>query len=219
MKTENVTYEKFLAVVQKMAAGGEKLTIRGVHSHLGGSFGKVSDFLKRYGQERANVSQAQQSNISDSLRQAILSEVGRAVGEAKLALESQLQQATEHLQEANEKLAEQEKTIKAQSQAIDALKEQAVQSQQIIKGYEAASQDLKKALESVEREKSSALSDAAKSKQLFERADHDISELKENLKELQKRIDSLTSEKYEAQKRAAVSEAKFEQISLGQVKR
>lgn len=215
MKTETVTYEKFLIVVQKMAESGEKLSVRSVLSRLGGSFGKVSDFLKRYNQDRANANQAQQSNISDSLRQAILSEVGRAVGEAKLALESQLQQAIEHLQEANEKLAEQEKTIEAQSQVIEGLKEETVQSQQIVKGFEAATRELKKALESAEREKSAALNDGVKSKQLFERADADIREFKQNLKELQKIIDSITSDKYEAEKRAAVAEAKFEQLSVG----
>ena len=36
--------------------------------------------------------------------------------------------------------------------------------------------------------------------------------MKLHIKELQKKVDSLTSEKYEAEKQAAVAEAKFEQL-------
>src|SRR3990172_8724735 len=94
MKTEQVTYEKFSAVVKRMVENGEKLTVRSVHSRLGGSFGKLSEFLKRWEQERAYLSLIKQGDISDTLRQAMLSEVGRAVGEAKAALENQLQQVS-----------------------------------------------------------------------------------------------------------------------------
>ena len=46
----------------------------------------------------------------------------------------------------------------------------------------------------------------------LERADDDLRDMKVQIKDLQKRVDLLTQEKYEAEKNAAVAEAKFDQL-------
>ena len=142
MKTEQVTYDSFCQVAQKMLEIGEKLTVRSVHGRLGGSFGKLSEFLKCWKQERAYLSLVNQRDISDSLRQAMLSEVGRAVSEAKASLEAQLRQVSEHLEEANEKLTEQEKIIDNAAETVRDLKEKLVLAQQISTEYETAQRTL-----------------------------------------------------------------------------
>lgn len=136
MKTEQVIYDKFSQTVQKMIENGEKLTVRSVLSRTGGSFGKISDFLKRFEQERAYLNLSKQSDISDTLRQSILSEVGRAVGEARSVLEIQIQQLTTHLEEANERLSEQEKIIEENSEIIRESKEKLILTEQISKDHE-----------------------------------------------------------------------------------
>ena len=212
MKPEQVTYEKFSQITQKMVDNGEKLTVRNVHGRLGGSFGKISEFLKRWEQERAYLNLVKQGDISDSLRQSMLSEIGKAVGDAKAALETQLQQMTSHLEEANEKLKEQEQLIDDSSEQLIELKEKLVQSNQIIKDDEVSNHDLKQKLESSIQEKILAITDAAKSKLQLERADDDLRDMKVQIKDLQKRVDLLTQEKYEAEKNAAVAEARFDQL-------
>lgn len=212
MKTEQITYDKFSQMAQKMVENGEKLTVRSVHSRLGGSFGKLSEFLKRWEQERAYLNSAKQTDISDALRQAMLNEVGRAVREAKEALETQLKQVSDQLEEANEKLAEQEKTIEENSETLRDLKEKLVLAQQISKDHENTHRNLSDKLESAIKEKTSAITDAAKSKLQLERADSDNQEMKQQIKELQTRVESLISEKYEAEKLAAVAKAKFDQL-------
>lgn len=71
MKTEQITYDKFSQMVQKMVENGEKLTVRSVHGRLGGNFGKISEFLKRWEEERAYLSLVKQGDISDSLRLSV----------------------------------------------------------------------------------------------------------------------------------------------------
>ncbi len=56
---------------------------------------------------------------------------------------------------------------------------------------------------------------------LFEYVSHNVDnkEMKQQVKELQTRVDSLTSEKFDAEKRAAVAEAKFEQLITSPIKK
>lgn len=178
MKTEQITYDKFSQMVQKMIENGEKLTVRSIHGRLGGSFSKLSEFLKRWEQERAYLNLAKQADISDPLRQAMLSEVGRAVSEAKAAIEIQLQQVSDHLGEANEKLTEQEKIIEEGSDEIRDLKEKLALAQQVSKEHEIAHREQGDKLELAIKEKTAAITDAAKSKLQLERADSDNLEMK-----------------------------------------
>ena len=219
MKTEQLTYDIFSTMVQKMVENGERLTVRSVNNRLGGSFGKISEFLKRWEQERAYLSLVQQGDISGNLRQAMLSEVGRAVGEAKAVLEAQLQQITEHLDEANEKLTEQEKEIEDSSEMVRDLKEKLVLANQMIKDNDVANHDLIEKLKAITEEKILAITDAAKSKLQLDRTDIDNKEMKQLIKALQIRVDSLTSEKFDAEKRAAVAEAKFDQLVTNPLKK
>jgi len=212
MKTEQVTYDKFLQIVEQMRKNSEKLTVRNVLAQTGGSFGKVSEFLKRFEQEQAHLSLVSQTDISDALRQAILSEIGRFVAEAKSALEKQVVQLTAHLDEANAQLTEQEKTVCSLKEEATALKDKLMLAEQSISDLESVTQVCKQQLEDTRNEQGLAVTDAAKSKLQLERADKDLLELKEHNKALQAQLNEITKEKYEAEKRAAVVEAKFEQF-------
>lgn len=213
MKTEQVTYDKFYQIANKMLENDEKLTVRNVHGRLGGSFGKVSEFLKRFEQERAYLSFAKQGDVSDPLRQAILGEIGKAVSEAKTVLEAQMTQLSSHLEEANEQLNEQEKNLTFLSEENSTLKEKSSLSQKTIDDLGRTNKELEQKLDEAQKEKMLAVTDAAKSKLQLERADKDNQDLKEQSKQMQIKLDSLTQEKYEAEKRAAVAEAKFEQLT------
>jgi small-conductance mechanosensitive channel len=61
--------------------------------------------------------------------------------------------------------------------------------------------DLKQKLDDAQKEKMLAVTDAAKSKLQLEGADLDNQEMKEQIKTLQARIEGLTEEKYEAEKK------------------
>jgi chromosome segregation ATPase len=147
------------------------------------------------------------------------SEIGRAVSEAKAALEVQLQQIAAHLEEANEKLTEQEKEIEDSTEMLRDLKEKQALAHQINKDCEIANHKLTEKLKSATEEKILAITDAAKSKLQLDRTDQDNKEIKQQIKELQLRVDSLTTEKFEAEKRAAVAEAKFEQLIASPIKK
>lgn len=212
MKIEQVTYDKFLQIVECMRESGEKLTVRNVHAQTGGSFSKISEFLKRFEQERGYLSLAKQSDISDALRQALLAEIGRSVLEATTGFEKQIAEFSTHLDEANAQLSEQEKAIALLNDEAVALKEKLMLAQQSMSDLESANQTCLHKLDAAQKEMVLAVTDAAKSKLQLERADKDLLELKENNKTLQEQLKELTKEKFEAEKRAAVIEAKFEQL-------
>lgn len=212
MKTEQVTYDKFLQTVEQMRKNNEKLTVRNVLAQTGGSFGKISEFLKRFEQEQAHLSLVSQTDISDHLRQTILSEIGRFVAEAKSALEQQVVQLNAHLNEANAQLTKQEQEISLLKEEADTLKDKLMLAAQSISDLEASTQDCKHQLANAQKGKELAVTDATKSKLQLERADKDLLELKELNKRLQAQLNEITKEKYEAEKRAAVVEAKFEQL-------
>lgn len=213
MKTEQVTYDIFLQSVEQMRKNGEKLTVRNVLSQTGGSFGKISVFLKRFEQEQAHLSLMSHTDISDTLRQAVLSEIGRFVAEAKSALDKQVLQLTAHLDEANAQLTEQEQAMSSLKEEATALKDKLMLAEQSISDLESFNKDCKQQLEDAQNEKGLSITDAAKSKLQLERADKDLLELKEHNKTLQAQLNETTKEKYDAEKKAAVAEAKLEQKS------
>jgi len=92
------------------------------------------------------------------------------------------------------------------------LQEQMVLAQQDIKNKEIEKDNLTQQLALLQNEKMLAVTDAEKSKLQLARADQDNSDMKEQLKELHSKIDLLTQEKFEAEKRAAVAEVQCEQF-------
>lgn len=213
MKSEQVTYDKFCQVAAKMLENEEKLTVRAVHGRLGGSFSKISAYLKQFQQERAYMSASRQSDISDSLRQAVLAEIGKAVDETKIALEKQLRQVTEQLDEANEQLSAQEAAIADLQNDFANSKEKLAISKKGVDDLQSELKNMAAQLDTAQKEKVLAITEAAKSNLQLERSDKDNAEFKVKIKELQEKVDALSAEKYDAEKRAAVAEAKFQQIT------
>ena len=215
MKSEQITYDKFCQVVAKMLENEEKLTVRAVHGRLGGSFSKISTYLKQFEQERAYMSSSRQSDVSDSLRQAVLAEIGKAVDETKMALEKQLRQVTEQLDEANEQLSVQEAAIVELQNELANTKEKLALSKKSVDDLQSEQKNMVAQLETAQKEKVLAITDAAKSNLQLERSDKDNAEFKTRIKELQEKVETLSAEKYDAEKRAAVAEAKFQQVTGG----
>lgn len=108
MRRETITYDQFCQTVQKMQAEGEKISNRTILSHLGGSFGTVAAYLKRWRQEQAYALAMTDRELSPNLRQAILAEIGGAITETKNQYQTQLTQANEQLDEILDVVAKQE---------------------------------------------------------------------------------------------------------------
>ncbi len=212
MKPEQITYEKFCQIATKMLENEEKLTVRAVHGRLGGSFSKISTYLKQFEQERVYMSASRRNDVSDSLRQAMLAEIGMAVEETKTMLEKQLRQVTGQLDEANEQLSALEVVIvELQNEAADT-KEKLAISKKNIDDLHSEQKNTLAQLETAQKEKVLAITEAAKFNLQLERSDKDNAEFKVVIKELQGKLDKLNGEKFEAEKRAAVAEAKFQQV-------
>ena len=91
------------------------------------------------------------------------------------------------------------------------LQEQMVLKHQDIKNKEVEKGILTQQLTLLQNEKLLAVTEAEKSKLQLARADQDNSDMKEQIKELQNKIELLTQGKFEAEKKAAVAEAQCEQ--------
>lgn len=124
MRQTLVTYDIFCQAVQAMQDQGEKISVRTILSHTGGSFSKIAEFLKRWRGEQAHVESQIDRELSPNLRQAILAEIGKAVTETKNTHEKQLSQTNEQLEEANEVLVKQENLLEEQEQQIIQLNQQ-----------------------------------------------------------------------------------------------
>src|ERR1700688_3468484 len=118
MRQELITYDTFCQAVQNMQGQGEKISVRTILSHTGGSFVKIADFLKRWRAEQAHAQAQVDRELSPNLRQAILAEIGKAVTETKISYETQLNQTNDQLEEAHEALAKQENMLEEYEQQI-----------------------------------------------------------------------------------------------------
>ena len=147
MRQELITYDIFCQAIQKMQEQGEKMSVRTILSHTGGSFAKIAGFLKRWRMEQAYAQSQTGREISQHLTQAILAEIGKAEEQAKAALETQLTQANEQLEETHEILSKQEKLIEEYEQQIAQLNQQAAVMTQVQNQQSERMQQVEKKLE------------------------------------------------------------------------
>ncbi len=147
MRQELITYDTFCQAVQKMQEHGEKILVRTILSHTGGSFAKIAAFLKRWREEQAYTQSQIDHEISPHLKQAILAEIGKAEAQAKVALEAQVAQASEQLEETCEILAKQEKMLEDYEQQVNQLNQQVAVMTQLHTQHEEKMQVLEKKLE------------------------------------------------------------------------
>ena len=131
MRQELVTYDIFCKTVQEMQTQGEKVSVRTILSHTGGSFAKLASFLKRWRSEQAHAQAQVDRELSPNLRQALLTEIGKAVAATKAVFETQLSQANEQLEEVHEALIKQEKSLGEYEQQISQLNQQLAVAQQL----------------------------------------------------------------------------------------
>jgi chromosome segregation ATPase len=121
MRQVLVTYDTFCQTIQNMQSQGEKVSVRTILSHTGGSFSKIAEFLKRWRAEQAHAQSHVDRELSPNLRQAILVEIGKAVADTKTSYETQLNQVNEQFEEVHEALTKQEKNNEDFEQQIDQL--------------------------------------------------------------------------------------------------
>jgi chromosome segregation ATPase len=98
-----LTYEKVRAFCENKRERGEKVTIRSIVDNLGGSMGTASRLKKQWEKERVNINSVGKYEISQSLRDTILAEVGGVVSLRTEELEQRnrdLEEELEHLQVA-----------------------------------------------------------------------------------------------------------------------
>jgi len=146
MRQELITYDMFCQAIQKMQEQNEKISVRTIHSHIGGSFAKITDFLRRWRLKQARM-QSIDRELSPNLKQAILDEIEKTVTDAKVSLETQLTQAGEQLEEANEALAKQEKISSDYEQQVNQLNQQLAVVNQLQTQQIERNQSLEKKLE------------------------------------------------------------------------
>jgi|SRR6185437_5801054 len=76
MKHETVTYEVVCAEINQLHSEGEKISVRNVLNKTGGSFAKISDYIKRWKDDRRIL---RDDNISENLTLAIKKEIDNAI--------------------------------------------------------------------------------------------------------------------------------------------
>jgi chromosome segregation ATPase len=76
MRNETVTYELVRAEINKLHFAGEKISVRNVLNKTGGSFAKISEYIKRWKGERLLL---RDDSISDNLTIAIKKEIDSAI--------------------------------------------------------------------------------------------------------------------------------------------
>ena len=122
MRKETITYDACCQVLQEMKIKGEQISVRALLSHTGGSFSKIARFLKAWQLEQAHASSAP-VELSNTLKQSILAEIGKAVTETSCSLKEQLQETNKQLDESHETLTKQENHILEQTELNNELKQ------------------------------------------------------------------------------------------------
>jgi chromosome segregation ATPase len=201
MRQEMITYDLFCQTAQKMQSHGEKISVRTVLSHTGGSFSKIAGFLKQWRQTQVHAQSVVDRELSTHLKQAILAEVGKAVTETKILLETQLSQTSDQLDEAHEALAKQEKELEEAAQEIKQLNQalfvkERLEAQHAEK-IQALGDKLEKFVHAVhEADKRAAIANESLAKQ------------EKILQALEEKLAQSIQAQHEADKRAAIAEAR-----------
>jgi chromosome segregation ATPase len=108
MKHETVTYEVVRTEINKLHFEGEKISVRNVLNKTGGSFAKISDYIKRWKDERRIL---RDDTISENLTLAIKKEINDALKSEIAAKNQALDSVTSLLEESKSIITEYEAKI------------------------------------------------------------------------------------------------------------
>jgi hypothetical protein len=115
-----LTYVGFKEACQQLLASGEQPSVRKIHPITGGSFSTLSEYLRTWQEENILVS-GSSFEISNTIRQALLSEFSRIKDVAKENLLSQFEGNSKQLKEVQSLLKEHEGLLEEKEKALLAM--------------------------------------------------------------------------------------------------
>lgn len=118
-KNTNITYTDVASACAEILKLGEKPSIRRIHERIGGSYSTISTFYRQWQQSTHEASLSDLS-ISESLKQALLSEFSKVSTLTKQQFSEKLANDQQQAQEAVDLLAEYEVKFNALTTELSA---------------------------------------------------------------------------------------------------
>jgi chromosome segregation ATPase len=223
-KTPQLTYAVYVKAREELEREGvADPSVRDVRARIGfGSNSTLLQYKQQWTEERALASTVN-SGISESFKQAITAEIGRAIQSTREGLENSLEQARKQTREANQLLEDAENRIAelemmrqteqeaAQAKILELEKELAAAREQIREQQQQNEKLEQQLKESVIAQEASRV-DAAKAKLQLERADNDTKKAENRVNELETKLEKVLESEKQYQIKAAVAEARVKEL-------
>jgi chromosome segregation ATPase len=218
---KTIDYELVKEACKALEVEGSKVTARNINARIGGSMTTVVRHLKRYQEEVDAAAKSGTTRISEDVLKAIIVEIGKQTEEIQQTAKERVDQAQNREKEVLRELEQSEEQVQSLKgqlcdvneqlahQCKDAEKTKALASEKI-EGLSAEVQTLRAERQHLIESGEVARTETAKVKLQIERADDATQKAEQENKQLREQVKSLISEKNEAEKIAAVMEAKFE---------
>ena len=207
-----ITFEQVAAIADATAAQGDRPTLRGVRAELGtGSLGTIQKHLAAWQNSRRQIVTSS-ATLPTEIQRVILSEIERAVSEARAELEADLAATKGALAELADDNEQQAAQIEQQAAQLG---ESAAVGQQQIGRIAQLETDLTNAAEEIKRERE----EAANARQSLAKAELRLEAIPKIEAEAERRrvaLETETASRVAAEQSAAVLRAQLESLR-GQV--
>lgn len=186
-KKSDINYVDVARFCNELLNAGEKITVRKIHSHVGGgSFSTISKYYSQWQAER-NFVKGSHAELSEEFRQAVLAEMARTTQKIKNEFDETLAIEKNQLKEAQELLAEYESKM-------DALNEEILKYQAQIEAQR------------IDLEKISSITEG-RVLEITKNSEKRLSELTQNNHQKQEEIEKIRSKLHQSEVNAAVLQA------------
>lgn len=223
MRKDQITYATFIQAANEIRAEGQTPSVRLIRAKIGGSNSTLLGYLQQWRND-ADLAASVDDNISETLRQAILSEYGRVTKSMRDHLETQLSQERAQNKEAGLLLNEAENRISELESLSENEKEQhatiTLGLEKQLSATEEKAAELGRQVEKLEAQwkesiiaQESARTECAKAQLQLERADKSSAQAEKKIVELEQKIEKLQEAAHQAELRAAVAEAREGKIT------
>lgn len=215
--------EKVFAAADALARDGRKVSARAILAETGGSMSNVALYYRQW-RELRDQAQAAQFQLSDALQAAIKADIARHVAAARAEFQSALDESADRekelcgfLEAVEQQASELEGELALNKKAFDTLvqksREQAAVLGEKITALTGRCQALEKEREQLAGSQEALRADLIKAKLEGEIASRDLSEAQGRLQTLLEQVETLRSEKQDATLRAAVHEARCDELA------
>lgn len=219
MPKVGITYEEVATVCNRLLSENRKISARAIHAETGGSMSTVLGYYNQW-QKEQGFRREESRSISDEIKGALNAEIERHVAAVRLELQERVKQSDERANEAVGALRETEEHM---AQLISDAKTEKSEYGKIIKDLETkvntaeqrasyATQrisNLENDLKVMQVNLTTAETTAAVAQAQFDSLRSEFNGLKKRNEDLQKLLDEKVAGIHEAEKKAAVAEAKL----------